>query len=430
MFIDEVRVQVLGGKGGDGLATMHREKYIPFGGPAGGSGGRGGSVFLVAESGEKTLGGLRGKAHLRAEPGVKGGKQNRQGRRGKDLFVPVPLGTLVRDAESGDLLADLSKPGDRFLAAKGGRGGRGNKALVTEAEPLPKWSEKGFPGEERWLRLELKVMADVGLVGLPNAGKSTLLSVVSNARPKVANYPFTTLEPHLGVVQRGRKGLETSRFVIADIPGLIEGAHEGVGLGDRFLRHVERTRLLVHLVDCSGMEGRDPVESYRSIRRELESAHPDLAAKPELVVASKLDAIQDEAAVEALSQEVPGDILKLSSVTRDGLDQLLDRIEKELEALPETGPLTFSPTPVHYQLEKEDSPFEVIKVDQDFYILIGPAVDRILATLDLTDEEALQEMDRLLRGLGAFEVLETRGAREGDTIRVGDFLFDYIPDLA
>jgi GTP-binding protein len=430
MFVDEARIQVAGGKGGDGANVMHREKYIPFGGPAGGRGGRGGSVYLVATRNHKTLSSFRGRVHFKAEDGVKGGKQDRTGRGGEDRMVEVPLGTLVK-ADDGKVLADLAAEGDRFLAARGGRGGRGNKSLAHEGDPLPRWAEKGALGQERWVRLELKVMADVGLVGLPNAGKSTLLSTISNARPKVAAYPFTTLEPHLGMVNPPQKWQEGGGFVVADIPGLIEGAHEGTGLGDRFLRHVERTRLLLHLVDVSGFEGRDPVESYRSIRKELEAHHVDLAERPELVVATKTDVPESAEHLEKLREALDVEVVSISSATRDGVDALLDRIRRELETLPEKAPLRFEPEVEVFTLETEDDGtegIEIVREDVDFWILTGRTMDRLLATHDLDDVEALHHLDGRLRALGAYRRLAELGAKEGHTVRVGDHLFDYFPE--
>lgn len=426
MFVDEARIQVTGGKGGDGMMVMHREKFVAFGGPAGGKGGRGGSVVFVATRNRKTLTSFKGRSHFRAEHGVGGGKQDRTGRRGEDLLVEVPLGTLVK-TDDGKLLADLAKEGDKFIAARGGRGGRGNKALVTEADPLPRWAEKGGLGQERWVRLELRMMADVGLVGLPNAGKSTFLSVISNARPKVAAYPFTTLEPHLGTVT-AEEGWDARTFVVADIPGLVEGAHEGTGLGDRFLRHVSRTRMLLHLVDVSGGEGRDPAESYRAIRKELEAHHPELAARPELIVATKLDVTEAEDARQALAEALDKEVFGISSATHAGVKELLRTLADRLDALPEQAPLEFEPEPEVYRLDTPEEGIDVVREDEDFWILTGPLMDRLLAIHDLDDEEALRHLDNRLRALGAYQKLADLGAQEGHTVRVGDHLFDYIPE--
>ncbi len=321
MFIDEVKIRVKAGDGGNGCLAFHREEYVPKGGPSGGDGGRGGDVILVATESYNTLLHLRYNPEHKAERGRHGEGSKRTGRNGASVEVPVPVGTMVYDADTGEFLCDLTVPGQRFVAAKGGRGGRGNARFATPTHQTPLEHEPGFPGEEKRLRLELKLLADAGLVGFPNAGKSTLISRISAARPRVADYPFTTLEPHLGVVKTD----DERSFVVADIPGLIEGAHEGHGLGTRFLRHIERTRLLVHLVDVSEATGRDPVADFDVIVNELASFSPELAAKPMLVVASKIDVAQDPERIRALaelarSRGLP--FFAISSVTGQGIEQL------------------------------------------------------------------------------------------------------------
>jgi len=321
MFIDEVKIRVKAGDGGNGCLAFHREKYVPKGGPSGGDGGRGGDVILVATESYNTLLHLRYNPEHKAERGRHGEGSKRTGRNGASVEVPVPVGTMVYDADTGEFLCDLTEPGQRFVAAKGGRGGRGNARFATPTHQTPLEHEPGFPGEERRLRLELKLLADAGLVGFPNAGKSTLISRISAARPKVADYPFTTLEPHLGVVKTD----DERSFVVADIPGLIEGAHQGHGLGTRFLRHIERTRLLVHLVDVSEATGRDPAADFDVIVSELRSFSPELAAKPMLVVASKIDVAQDPERIRVLqelarSRGLP--FFKISSVTGQGIEEL------------------------------------------------------------------------------------------------------------
>ena len=321
MFIDEVKIRVKAGDGGNGCLAFHREEYVPKGGPSGGDGGRGGDVILVATESYNTLLHLRYNPEHKAERGRHGEGSKRTGRNGASVEVPVPVGTMVYDADTGEFLCDLTVPGQRFVAAKGGRGGRGNARFATPTHQTPLEHEPGFPGEEKRLRLELKLLADAGLVGFPNAGKSTLISRISAARPRVADYPFTTLEPHLGVVKTD----DERSFVVADIPGLIEGAHEGHGLGTRFLRHIERTRLLVHLVDVSEATGRDPVADFDVIVNELASFSPELAAKPMLVVASKIDVSQDPERIRALaelarSRGLP--FFAISSVTGQGIEQL------------------------------------------------------------------------------------------------------------
>jgi GTPase len=329
MFIDEVRIRVKAGDGGNGCLAFRREKYVPRGGPSGGDGGRGGDVTLVASEHQNTLLHLRFNPEHTAERGRHGEGSNRTGREGESIEVPVPVGTVVYDADTGELLHDFTKSGERFLIARGGRGGRGNQHFATPTHQAPTEHEPGRPGEERHLRLELKLLADVGLVGFPNAGKSTLISRISAARPKIADYPFTTLEPNLGVV-----GVDDYTFVVADIPGLIEGAHLGHGLGTQFLRHIERTRLLVHLVDVSDASGRDPVNDFRIVLEELSSFSPALAAKPMFVVASKMDAAQDPARVatlEAAARKMGLPFYEISSVTGQGIEDLKYKMAQVLQ---------------------------------------------------------------------------------------------------
>ena len=330
MFIDRARIRVRGGHGGNGVTAFRREKFVPRGGPSGGDGGRGGDVWLVADSSLNTLLHLRYNPEHTAERGRHGEGSNRSGREGADAEVRVPVGTQVLDTETGDFMVDLSEDGQRWLAAKGGRGGFGNAHFTSSTNRAPRYHQEGSAGEERELQLELKLLADVGLVGFPNAGKSTFISTVSAARPKVADYPFTTLEPHLGVVDLG----DFKTFVVADIPGLIEGAHSGAGLGDRFLRHVERTRLLLHLVDVSSQSGRDPVSDYEVINRELAAYDPRLAERPQFVVATKLDALDEPERLESLRRRARADgreFFEISSVANRGVRELVRAIARKLE---------------------------------------------------------------------------------------------------
>jgi GTPase len=330
VFVDEVKIYVKAGDGGNGCMAFRREKFVPRGGPSGGDGGRGGNVVLVASQHHNTLLHFRFNPEHKAERGRHGEGSNRTGREGHDIQVPVPVGTIVYDAQTGEVLHDFTAPGDRFIVARGGRGGRGNARFATSTHQAPTEHEPGKPGEERNLRLELKLLADVGLVGFPNAGKSTLISRISAARPKIADYPFTTLEPNLGVVS-----VDDRTFVVADIPGLIEGAHTGHGLGIQFLRHIERTRLLLHLVDVSEMSGRDPVSDFEVIMQELESFSPEMAAKPMIVVATKLDVAQDPARVEALHNKASAaglPFLQISAVTGAGLDTLIVAVAERVFA--------------------------------------------------------------------------------------------------
>ena len=322
MFIDRVKIKIKAGDGGNGVTAFRREKFVPRGGPSGGDGGNGGDVWLESDEGINTLLHLRFNPEHKAERGRHGEGSNRFGKHGEDAVIKVPVGTQVFDAGSNDLLFDFTEPGQRFLAAKGGKGGWGNAHFATPTRRAPKFHYQGRPGQEKELQLELKLIADVGLVGFPNAGKSTLISVISAARPKIADYPFTTLEPNLGVVDMG----DYKTFVVADIPGLIEGASEGAGLGDRFLRHVERTKLMLHLVDVSSFSGRDPVSDYEIINRELAAYNEDLAARPQIVVATKIDVMDDPERLEDLRKRAVKDgkpFFAISSATREGVDQLL-----------------------------------------------------------------------------------------------------------
>ena len=332
MFLDRVKIRVRGGHGGNGVTAFRREKFVPRGGPSGGEGGRGGDVWLVADDSLNTLLHLRYNPEHTAERGRHGEGSNRSGREGADVDVRVPVGTQVLDAETGEQLADLTEDGQRWLAARGGRGGFGNAHFATSTNRAPRYHQEGSPGDERELQLELKLIADVGLVGFPNAGKSTLISTISAARPKIADYPFTTLEPHLGVVDLG----DFRTFVVADIPGLIEGAHEGAGLGDRFLRHVERTKLLLHLVDLSSQSGRDPVEDYEKINRELRAYDPQLAERPQIVVGTKIDALDEPERLERLRARAEQDgreFHAISAVANKGVRELVQALARALAEL-------------------------------------------------------------------------------------------------
>ncbi|MDT7604135.1 MAG: GTPase [Acidobacteriota bacterium] len=334
MFIDRVKIRVKAGDGGNGVTAFRREKFVPRGGPSGGDGGKGGDVWLVADSGVNTLLHLRYNPEHTAGRGGHGEGSNCSGRAAEDIFVRVPVGTQVFDPATNDLLCDLTHEGERWLAARGGRGGFGNAHFATSTNRAPRYHQEGGVGDELELQLELKVLADVGLVGFPNAGKSTLISTISAAKPKIADYPFTTLEPHLGVVDLG----EFKTFVVADIPGLIEGAHEGAGLGDRFLRHVERTKLLLHLVDVSSISGRDAVSDYETINRELAAYDPRLASRPQIVVATKIDALDEPERLESLRQRARADGLEfheISSVTNRGVRELVNAVAKKLDELKE-----------------------------------------------------------------------------------------------
>lgn len=421
MFYDTAKIYVKGGDGGNGCVAFLREKYVPDGGPAGGDGGRGGNVILKVDPGLRTLVDFRFQRHYRAERGQHGMGKNMHGKNGRDLILRVPPGTVVRDAATGEVIADLVHPGQEVVVARGGRGGRGNARFASPVNKAPRMAEKGEPGEERWLELELKLLADVGLVGFPNVGKSTIISRVSAARPKIADYPFTTLVPNLGVVRLD----EGRSFVMADIPGLIEGAHAGAGLGHQFLRHTERTRLLVHVLDVSGSEGRDPLQDFEIVNRELALYDPNLAARPMVIAANKMDLPGARENLARL-QEALGDkyeIFPLSALTGEGLSPFVYRLGELLEQLPTQTTPSFSPQRV--TRVKEESPFSIFR-EEGVFVVRGKEVERLVAMTDLDNEEAVQRLQRILNRLGLEEALREAGIREGDTVRIGKFEFVFV----
>ena len=420
MFVDRAKIFVKGGDGGNGIVAFRREKYVPLGGPDGGDGGRGGDVVFRVDMGLRTLLDFRYQQHIRADRGAHGKGSGKHGRGAKDLEVRVPAGTQIRDEETGVLLADLTEEGQTFVVAKGGRGGRGNARFSSPADKAPKFAEKGEPGEERWVWLELKVIADVGLLGFPNAGKSTFLSRVSAARPKIADYPFTTLAPNLGVVDV--EGAEP--FVIADIPGLIGGAHEGVGLGHDFLRHVERTRLLVHIVDAAAVDGRDPVEDYRQINDELRLYDERLAQLVQVVAANKVDLPQAEDGLNGLRQELGEEnVFPISAVTGAGVKELLYRVSTLLAELPEASalpeePAVFTPGP------GEDETIRIERENNTFTVH-GARLEKLVAMTDFDNEDGVKRFQRVFRLWGHEDALKKAGARNGDTVRIRDIEFTF-----
>ncbi len=420
IFFDKAKIFVKGGDGGNGCIAMRREKYIPEGGPWGGDGGRGGNIVFRADEGLRTLVDFRYKRHYKAERGRHGEGKNMHGASGEDLVVRLPAGTLIIDADTGELLADLVAHGQEAVVARGGRGGRGNAHFATANRKAPKLAEKGEPGEERWLELELKLLADVGLIGFPNAGKSTLISKVSAAKPKIASYHFTTITPNLGVVRVA----EGQSFVMADIPGLIEGAHAGAGLGHEFLRHVERTRLLIHVLDVAGSEGRDPVEDFLATNRELLLYNPVIGAKPQVVAANKMDL---PGAAENLQRvkEAYGDeyqIFPVSAVTGSGLEPLVFRVAALLAELPpETLVMPEETAPVVHQAEPR---FTVFRQEGIFHVK-GKEIERHVAMTDMDNEEAVERLQWIIKRMGIEEDLKAEGIKEGDTVKIGNFEFEY-----
>ena len=419
-FIDTARVTARAGNGGNGAVAFHREKYIANGGPDGGDGGQGGSVILQADESLSTLMDFRYKRKYAAANGADGQGGRKSGKKGADLLIRVPRGTLVRDAASGAIIKDISD-GEPFVLCKGGRGGWGNAHFATPARQVPRFAKSGLPGESREILLELKLLADVGLVGFPNAGKSTLLSVVSRARPKIAGYPFTTLVPNLGVVAVD----EGSSFVMADIPGLIEGASAGAGLGHDFLRHVDRCRLLVHVVDVSGSEGRDPVADFDAINAELRQYNPELAGRPQIVAANKTDILTDPDPLERLREHAAArgfPVYAISAAAHQGTRELVGEIARQLAVLP---PVTVY-EPEYVPPEPEDfGATEIRRRDDGAWVVEGPWLLRLLGDINFADYESRMYFDRRLRQSGLFERLEEEGIQEGDTVSMYDFEFDY-----
>jgi len=415
MFLDIVNIYAKAGNGGDGKVNFHREKYVMCGGPDGGDGGKGGSVIFVADSSLTSLIDFKFKKHFRAENGAPGEGGNCSGKNGQDLIVKVPTGTIIRDKETGGIIADMYVDGERKVILKGGKGGRGNARFATPTRRTPGFAELGEVTVERTLTLELKTIADVGLVGFPNVGKSTLLSVLTNARPKIANYHFTTLSPNLGVIKAFDKS-----YVIADIPGLIEGAANGLGLGHTFLRHVERVRLLVHVVDVSGIEGRDPADDYRAIREELRQYNERLASLPEIVVANKID-LADEDAVAAFEQKTGVKVIPLSAVAYQNVDTLVKSIFSTLNDLPAPKPMEFVP----FEYEKSDpNGFEVKKLSDGSFEVTGGLVEMLIRKVVLSDHESNRYFQNVLKEKGVIAKLRELGAKDGDTIIVGDVEFE------
>lgn len=423
MFVDVAKIYVKGGDGGRGSNSMRREKYIPMGGPWGGDGGRGGDVVFVVDSGLRTLIDFKYQRHFKAPRGDMGGKNNRTGLSGEDMVVKVPPGTTVRDADTMEVLFDLTTPGQRQVVARGGRGGRGNIRLASPANKAPTFFEYGEPGHEQWLVLELKLLADAGLVGFPNAGKSTLLSRVSAAQPKIGNYPFTTITPNLGVVEAGERS-----FVMADIPGLIEGAHEGQGLGDQFLRHVERTRVLVHVLDGAGTEGRDPLQDFEIIQKELALYNPVIAQRPVVVAFNKMDIPEAQenwprARVYFEERGIP--VLSVSGVTGEGIGALLNLVADRIEDARPEAPL--EPEPERVYRAEDHNDFRINR-ENGVWIVRGKEIERLVAMTMWENEEAIRRFQYIFRQMGIEKALANFGAKPGDTVQIRDREFDYDPE--
>ena len=428
MFVDRARIFVRSGKGGDGHVSFRREKYVPAGGPDGGDGGRGGDVIFEVDEGLNTLIDFRNVRKYKAQDGENGGKRNCRGKDGEDIIIKVPEGTVIKEFESGKIIADMSGENRRVVLLTGGKGGNGNQHYATSTMQAPKYAQPGQPAMELELSLELKVIADVGLVGFPNVGKSTFLSRVTNARPKIANYHFTTLNPNLGVVDlEGTKG-----FVIADIPGLIEGASEGIGLGHEFLRHIERTKVIIHIVDAAGTEGRDPIQDIYAINKELEAYNPEIAKRPQVIAANKIDAIYDteNSPVEAIKNEFEPKgirVFPISAVSGQGLKELLYYVNEMLEGIGDEVTV-FEPEffPELLAFGSSDEPYTVeYDAKQDAYVVEGPRIEKMLGYTNLDSEKGFTFFQNFLKETGILEELEALGIQDGDTVRMYGLSFDY-----
>ncbi|OZU89834.1 GTPase ObgE [Virgibacillus indicus] len=425
MFVDQVNVYVKAGDGGNGLVAYRREKYVPKGGPAGGDGGDGGDIIFKVDEGLNTLMDFRYNRHFKGKRGENGMSKTQHGKNAAPLIVPVPPGTTVFDEETDEVIADLITHEQQAVIVKGGRGGRGNTRFATPRNPAPDMAENGEPGQERNIKVELKLIADVGLVGFPSVGKSTFLSVVSAAKPKIADYHFTTLAPNLGVVDTS----DQRSFVMADLPGLIEGAHEGIGLGHQFLRHVERTRVIVHVIDMAGTEGRDPFDDFLKINQELKEYDNKLMERPQIIAANKMDMPGAEENLQKFKEQLEDDlpVYKISALTKEGLRDILFAIADALDAIPKAKPkLEDVEEKVVYRYQKEEDPFEISRDSDGAYVLSGIKIEKLFKMTDFNRDEAVQRFSRQLRGMGVDEALRKRGAKDGDTIRLMDFEFEFI----
>lgn len=433
MFLDTAKVSVKAGRGGDGMVAFRREKYVANGGPWGGDGGRGGDVIFVVNEGLRTLMDFRYNRHFKAKAGEKGMTKGMHGRGAENLYVSVPQGTTVRDAQTGKVIADLVKNGQEFIVAHGGRGGRGNIRFATPRNPAPEISENGEPGEERELALELKILADVGLVGFPSVGKSTLLSVITAAKPKIGAYHFTTIVPNLGMV-RTKSG---DSFAVADLPGLIEGASQGVGLGTQFLRHIERTRVILHVIDMSASEGRDPYEDYLAINKELETYNLRLLERPQIIVANKMDMPQAAENLEQFKEKLDANygefddkpqIFPISGIAHQGLDALLDAT---VQLLAQTDDfLLYDESDMqeeaYYGFEEEEKAFDISRADDAAWVLSGEKLEKLFVMTNMERDETIMKFSRQLRGMGVDQALRERGAKDGDIVRIGKFEFEFV----
>lgn len=422
MFVDEVEIRVEAGNGGDGCTAFRREKFVEMGGPFGGNGGHGADIVFKVDQGLHTLLDLRYQKILKGKKGENGRGKNQNGKGAEPLIVKVPQGTVVTDLETGLIIADLSKKDQEEIIAKGGRGGRGNTAFKTQTNTAPDYSENGEEGERKNLKVEVKLLADVGLVGLPSVGKSTIISVISKSKPKIAAYHFTTLSPNLGVT----KATDGRSFVVADLPGLIEGASKGEGLGDKFLRHIERTKVIAHVIDMSGSEMRDPYEDYLLINKELEKFNPKLLSKPQIIIANKMDLPKAKENLEEFKKKVKDEIFEISAATNSGLQKVVDRLADLLDEIPNNPLYEDNQIESHilYKFKKEE-PYTITRDSDGTWVISGKEIERIFKMTKFNSEEAIYRFAKKLRRLGIDAKLESLGAEVGDQVRILDFYFDY-----
>ncbi len=420
MFLDKARIKILSGKGGNGIVAWRREKYVDKGGPAGGNGGKGGDVYLCATEDMSTLMDFQYQSVFKAENGENGYIKTQHGRCGKDLYIKVPVGTVVRDVETDKIIADLNMPEQTILVAKGGRGGRGNACFATAQKRAPQYCEPGENGIERTLELELKLIADIGLLGMPNAGKSTLISAISSAKPKIADYPFTTITPHLGVVKKDTG----DAYVVADIPGLIEGASEGIGLGHEFLRHVERCRFLIHIIDITD---ENPLKNYELINKELKKHSEQLSKVYQVIALNKIDALSDDICKKYFDEfkKISKDVFLISAVTRENLNDFLHFISQKVDEIPKPV-IKVDVEEDNAAFDNDDSSYSVYKVDKHTYIVEGGKIFRLANVTDGRNTEQLYRFQNILKSMGVFDALTEAGIKEGDTVKIGHLEFNYL----
>ena len=421
MFIDEVIMEVTAGRGGDGCMAFRREKYVPMGGPNGGNGGKGADIIFKADEGLRTLVDLRYLKNVKGDAGKNGEGKNKSGSYAEDKIIKVPVGSTIKDFETNNIIADLTKHNEEVIVAYGGKGGRGNVTLATKTNPCPSFAERGEPGETRKIKVELRMLADVGLVGLPSVGKSTLLSMITNANPKIASYHFTTLSPNLGVVTT-----KDNSFVIADLPGLIEGASEGLGLGHKFLKHIERTKIIAHIIDMSASEGRDPYDDYITIRKELETFSKKLLTKEEIIIANKMDLPNSDKNLKEFKKKINKEVYEISALNNQNLDKLIKVLSDLVKNTKEEKLYEEDIQEKHVLYKfKQEKPFTIIKEKDNTYVIKGEKVEKIFKMINFNTEEAISRFAKKLRNMGVDEELEKLGIKEGDIIKILDYEFEY-----